>query len=94
MNIFAVHKNPAVAAIMLCDKHVSKMTLETAQMLSTVARSYGYGDSIIYKTVHPKHPCTLWQEKVTGIGNGYVYMVLPWGVSLRKDLIIPIKVQR
>lgn len=38
MNIFYVDKDPRVAARMLCDSHVSKMTLESAQMLSTAHR--------------------------------------------------------
>ena len=38
MNIFFLDKNPYVAAHKQCDKHVVKMVLETAQMLSTAAR--------------------------------------------------------
>ena len=60
MNIFILHRNPVTAARMLCNKHVSKMILETAQMLSTVAVSLGHNDSCLYKPVHAKHPCTLW----------------------------------
>ena len=33
MNIFIVHENPIVAAQMLCDTHVNKMSTETAQLL-------------------------------------------------------------
>ena len=33
MNIFYVDKDPVIAAQMMCDKHVVKMILETAQML-------------------------------------------------------------
>lgn len=36
MNIFILHENPKLAAEMLCDSHIVKMPLETAQMLSTV----------------------------------------------------------
>jgi hypothetical protein len=36
MNIFYLHPNPEVCAKHHCDKHVVKMTLETAQLLSTV----------------------------------------------------------
>ena len=63
MNIFVLDNDPAIAARMLCDKHVSKMILETAQMLSTVAVSLGYDDPCLYKPVHAKHPCTLWAGK-------------------------------
>tara|TARA_B100001057_G_scaffold217301_1_gene217521 strand:+ start:471 stop:1031 length:561 start_codon:yes stop_codon:yes gene_type:complete len=38
MNIFILDKDPAKAAMMLCDKHVPKMIVESAQMLSTVHR--------------------------------------------------------
>ena len=37
-NIFVVDSDPRRAAQMLCDEHVSKMTTETAQMLSTAHR--------------------------------------------------------
>ena len=33
MNIFVVDEDPVIAARQLCDKHVVKMILETAQML-------------------------------------------------------------
>lgn len=38
MNIFFVHHEPLVAASMLSDKHVVKMILESAQLLSTAHR--------------------------------------------------------
>jgi len=38
MNIFVLDNDPAVSAHMMCDKHVVKMIVETAQMLSTVHR--------------------------------------------------------
>lgn len=38
MNIFVVDSNPRVAAESLCDKHVVKMIVESAQMLSTTHR--------------------------------------------------------
>ncbi len=36
MNIFILHENPLISAQMLCDKHIVKMPLETAQLLSNV----------------------------------------------------------
>ena len=36
MNIFVLDRNPKIAASMMCDKHVVKMILESAQMLSAV----------------------------------------------------------
>ena len=38
MNIFFLHKHPVIAAQMQCDKHVVKMILESAQLLSTCHR--------------------------------------------------------
>ncbi len=38
MNIFILDKDPVIAAQMQCDKHVVKMIVESAQMLSTVHR--------------------------------------------------------
>ena len=58
MNIFVVDRDPVVAAQQLCDKHVVKMILETAQMLCTVAHNQGH--IAPYRKTHPKHPCTLW----------------------------------
>ena len=64
MNIFVVDTDPEVAACQLCDKHVVKMVLETAQMLCTVAHQNGF-DKAPYKVAHPKHPCTLWSYETT-----------------------------
>tara|TARA_B100000424_G_scaffold161965_1_gene124072 strand:+ start:84 stop:620 length:537 start_codon:yes stop_codon:yes gene_type:complete len=38
MNIFYLHKEPEVSARLHCDKHVVKMIIEYAQMLSTAHR--------------------------------------------------------
>tara|TARA_Y100001937_G_scaffold105596_1_gene146579 strand:+ start:959 stop:1525 length:567 start_codon:yes stop_codon:yes gene_type:complete len=46
MNIFVLDKDPQVSAQMMCDKHVVKMIVESAQMLSTVHR-YLDGDEFI-----------------------------------------------
>ena len=60
MNIFFTDPNPAQCALNLCDKHVVKMTLETAQILSTVKHRYGVADSLTYRETHRNHPCVLW----------------------------------
>jgi hypothetical protein len=41
---------------MQCDKHVVKMVLETAQILSTIAGGP-------YKPTHQNHPCVLWAKE-------------------------------
>ena len=38
MNIFALHTDPVIAAQMHCDKHVVKMIIEYAQLMSTAHR--------------------------------------------------------
>lgn len=38
MNIFVLSENPREAAQMMCDKHIPKMIVEAAQMLSTAHR--------------------------------------------------------
>lgn len=53
MNIFVLDVDPFYAAKAHCDKHVPKMILESAQMLSTVLGGP-------YKPTHANHPCTLW----------------------------------
>ncbi len=53
MNIFVLDNDPRIAAQAHADKHVVKMILESAQMLST---ALGQG----YKPTHKNHPCTLW----------------------------------
>ena len=46
MNIFVLDENPVTSAKMMCDKHVVKMIVESAQMLSTAHR-YLDGDEFI-----------------------------------------------
>lgn len=70
MNIFILDKNPRIAARMHCDKHVPKMILETAQMLSTAHHVYDTPQaSFVYKKAHLNHPCTKWvRESVDNYG--------------------------
>jgi hypothetical protein len=65
MNIFAVDTCPVVSAQMLCDQHVIKMTLESAQMLSTIHRVHGSTNDLLYNPTHAKHSCTLWAQSCT-----------------------------
>lgn len=64
MNIFALDNDPRLAAQYLCDKHISKMIVESAQLLSTLARHMcgnAKCDAVgLYKSTHTKHPCQLW----------------------------------
>ena len=64
MNIFYLDRDPEIAAQMMCDKHVVKMILESAQMLSTAHRVLDgdeYANEMgLYKLAHKNHPSTIW----------------------------------
>jgi len=64
MNIFVLDESPVVSAQMMCDKHIPKMIVEAAQMLSTAHRMLdGYsekrpsksGKRMINYWVHPNN---------------------------------------
>lgn len=79
MNIFHLSKEPEICARYHCDKHVVKMILETAQMLSTAyQKHFGVNDKL-YKTAYPKHPMTLWV--------GYSKENFLWTMDLMKSLL-------
>jgi len=82
MNIFHLHKDPKTCAEYHCDKHVVKMILETAQMLSTAYRR-NFGDwecdDDLYKTAFPKHPMTIW------VGNSGANF--KWSLNLLDELL-------
>jgi hypothetical protein len=58
VNVFAVDRDPVRAARALCDRHVVKMTLATAQILCTAARALG--QRAPYRPTHVHHPCIAW----------------------------------
>ena len=64
MTIFALSTRAEEAALWHCDRHVVKMPLESAQILSTVVR--GLGGEARYKPTHKNHPCTLWAGECSG----------------------------
>ncbi len=59
MNVFVLDEDPCLAARYHCDKHLAKMVLETAQLLSG-ALPYQNG---IYRPTHLKHPCAIWTRE-------------------------------
>lgn len=61
LNIFILDENPEQAAKWLCDKHVVKMIIETAQLLCS--SHWKNGTTAPYKLSFPNHPCTKWTEK-------------------------------
>lgn len=82
MNIFVLDEDPIVAARMHCDRHVVKMTLETAQLLCVAvwakSREYGTPLEVPYKITHDRHPCSLWVRE--SLGN------FRWLVRLGREL--------
>lgn len=67
MNIFHLHKNPTIAAQMMCDKHVVKMIVESAQMLSTAHHILDENVVVenIYKSTHVNHPSNKWVRETS-----------------------------
>jgi hypothetical protein len=58
MNIFYLDENPKKAAVMLCDQHIRKMQIESAQMCCTA--HWETGGMAPYKNAHRNHPSTIW----------------------------------
>ncbi len=71
MNVFAVDADPGRAARALCDRHVVKMTLETAQILCSAARTRLHQEAP-YRATHPNHPCVGWAAARRGNGEWLV----------------------
>ena len=74
MTIFVLDKDPVISAQMHMDKHVVKMPLETAQMLSTICGGP-------YKPTHRNHPCTIWARSTK---SNYSWLV-ELGIALCKE---------
>ena len=68
MNIFVLDKDPYASARMMCDKHIPKMVVESAQMMASALRRHGATDEDMpltksgtpYKGGYQHHPCTVW----------------------------------
>lgn len=83
MNIFALDKDPNIAAIYHNNRHVVKMILETAQMISIIIndRKIVIDSSIKLPKVASNyriHPCTKWMN--------YSYNNFVWSIKLGKAL--------
>jgi hypothetical protein len=72
MNVFFLSRDPAEAARFHADKHVVKMILESAQLLSTAHRvldgdSFGLlpdeRNNVLYRTTHKNHPTAVWVRR-------------------------------
>ena len=62
MNIFYLQREPEACAHDHCDKHVPKMILEYAQLMSTAHRELDGDDCVdqLYKSTHKNHPSAIW----------------------------------
>lgn len=63
MNIFFTSVCPKESAENLCQRHIIKMILESAQMLCTAHREFGDNSSLLYKSAHKNHPSSVWVRK-------------------------------
>jgi hypothetical protein len=64
VNLFVLDRDPAIAARWQCDRHVVKMTLESAQILCSAAHLNGH--EAPYRPTHLEHPCVLWTAATRG----------------------------
>lgn len=61
VNIFYLHPCAAVSATYMHDKHVVKMIVESAQLLSTACQMIGMQrDTRLYRPSYINHPCAVW----------------------------------
>lgn len=74
MNIFVLNAEPTKSAKMLCDQHVVKMPIETAQMLCAPFPK----NKAPYKRTHFNHPCTVWARTSK---QNYVWLI-KYGIAL------------
>ena len=73
MNIFYLDQKANVAAAYHCDKHVVKMILESAQLLSTAHHIVDGEPSIeCYKATHKNHPSAVWARQ-TGLNYNWLW---------------------
>ncbi len=86
MNIFALDECPIVSARCLCDKHVPKMCVETAQMMASALIRHGVEPADMpltkagtpYKGGYKNHPCTIW----AGDNSGNFSWLAEHGIAL------------
>lgn len=80
MNLFILDENPKLAAQQHVDKHVVKMILETAQLLSTAHHVLKSEIApFVYKKTHTNHPCAIWVRECSA---NYL-----WTLSLFEELL-------
>tara|TARA_B100001778_G_C18561433_1_gene617952 strand:+ start:913 stop:1491 length:579 start_codon:yes stop_codon:yes gene_type:complete len=91
MNIFVIGDNadPSLSATMMCDKHIPKMVVESAQMLASALIRHGATPEEMpltkkktpYKGGYPHHPCTVW----TGDTRANFNWLVSHGIALCRE---------
>jgi len=71
VNIFYLAHDPVSCAKLHCDKHVVKMILEYAQLMSTAHDEAGTWAAPMYKPTHRNHPCAKWVRESE---NNYTWL--------------------
>jgi hypothetical protein len=79
LNLFVLHRDPAIAARWQCDRHVVKMTLEAAQILCSAAHLLG--QRAPYRPTHLAHPCVIW----AAASRGNWRWVVAHGLALARE---------
>lgn len=84
MNIFVTSVCPEESAVVLPDKHSTKMPVECCQLLAYIASPFhsNYGTLpkkdgtpylVKHNTPHLKHPCTLWMKESINNSHWVIY---------------------
>lgn len=60
MNVFAFSDNQRESVDQLCDKHLTKMPLESVQILNTALHIHERDDLTFYGKSHQNHPVCKW----------------------------------
>ena len=60
---FFLHTDPELAAQLQSRVSAIKLVLESAQLLSTAVREYGYTGSDVYKSAYLNHPSNIWARR-------------------------------
>lgn len=63
MNIFVLDYDQKQNVEYYVDKHVTKMLIETAQMLCSAYYYCEESKEVPYKLAHPNHPCSVWTRE-------------------------------
>lgn len=78
MNIFALHEDPRIAAQFNCDKHISKIILEIAQMLANCFDEETLQDApktqkgTVRKHSYYNHPVSIWMRETI---SNYIWSI-------------------